>query len=55
MVYWPTNAAGFNLQFTTNLNARPAWTPVSIQPVTISDQNVVVEPLVTPKVLSPQP
>ena len=38
---WPTNAAGFTLQSTTNLNPPIVWSPVSPAPVVVNGQNAV--------------
>jgi uncharacterized repeat protein (TIGR03803 family) len=38
---WPTNAAGFTLQSTTNLLPPAAWTTVSPDPVVVNGQNTV--------------
>jgi uncharacterized repeat protein (TIGR03803 family) len=42
---WPTNAAGFTLQSTTNLVSPAAWSAASPRPVVIGGQNVVVNPV----------
>jgi len=39
---WPTNYVGFNLQTTTNLSASAVWTTVTPGPVTIGEQNIVI-------------
>ena len=39
---WPTNYVGFNLQSTTNLSASAIWTTVTPGPVTIGEQNIVI-------------
>jgi uncharacterized repeat protein (TIGR03803 family) len=41
---WPTNAAGFTLQSTTNLSPA-AWSAVSPAPVVINGQNTVTNPV----------
>jgi uncharacterized repeat protein (TIGR03803 family) len=41
---WPTNAAGFTLQSTTNLSSPAAWTNVSSGPVVVNGQNAVTDP-----------
>jgi uncharacterized repeat protein (TIGR03803 family) len=41
IIKWPTNAAGFTLQFTTNLASAAEWSTVSPAPAIISGQNVV--------------
>jgi uncharacterized repeat protein (TIGR03803 family) len=38
---WPTNAAGFILQSTTNLVSPPVWTTNSPAPVVVNGQNTV--------------
>lgn len=42
---WPTNAAGFNLQSTTNLVSQAAWTAVSPAPVIVNALNTVTKPI----------
>jgi uncharacterized repeat protein (TIGR03803 family) len=42
---WPANAAGFALQFTTNIGASAVWTPVSPGPVVVNGQNIVTNPI----------
>ena len=42
---WPTNAAGFTLQSTTNLVSPAAWTTVSPEPVVLNGQNTVTNPV----------
>jgi hypothetical protein len=42
---WPTNAAGFTLQSTTNLVAPAVWSIVSPGPIVIGGQNAVVNPI----------
>src|SRR5450759_2288652 len=42
---WPTNAAGFTLQSTTNLVSPAVWSTVSPGPVVIGGQNVVINPV----------
>jgi uncharacterized repeat protein (TIGR03803 family) len=43
---WPTNAAGFTLQSTTNLGSPAGWSTNSSEPVVVIDgQNVVVNPI----------
>jgi uncharacterized repeat protein (TIGR03803 family) len=42
---WPTNAAGFTLQSTTNLVAPAVWSIVSPEPIVIGGQNAVVNPI----------
>ena len=42
---WPTNAAGFALQSTTNLLSPAVWTSVSTQPVVVNGQNTVTNPI----------
>jgi len=41
---WPTNAAGFILQSTTNLVSDAIWSAVSPGPVVVNGQNVVTNP-----------
>jgi uncharacterized repeat protein (TIGR03803 family) len=43
---WPTNTAGFTLQFTTNLASPTVWSTVSPGPVIIGGQKVVFSPTV---------
>ncbi|MGC3958050.1 MAG: chitobiase/beta-hexosaminidase C-terminal domain-containing protein [Verrucomicrobiota bacterium] len=40
VVWWPTSAIGYMLEYKTNLSA-PNWTPNPSSPVTFGDQNVV--------------
>src|SRR6266446_5163092 len=42
---WPTNAAGFTLQSTTNLVSPAIWTNVSPGPVVLNRQNTVTNPI----------
>jgi len=42
---WPTNAAGFTLQSTTNLVSPAVWTTVSPAPVVVNGQNTVTNPI----------
>ena len=42
---WPTNAAGFTLQSTTNLGSSAAWSTVSPTPVVVNNQNAVTNPI----------
>jgi uncharacterized repeat protein (TIGR03803 family) len=42
---WPTNAAGFTLQSTTNLVSPEVWTTVSPGPVVVNGQNAVTNPI----------
>jgi hypothetical protein len=44
ILFWPTNAAGFGLQYSTNLNLA-AWIDVSSKALLIGDQNVVILPM----------
>ncbi len=46
---WPTNAAGFTLQSTTNLVAPVVWTTNSPAPVVIAGQNTVTNPITGPR------
>jgi hypothetical protein len=38
---WPANAAGFTLEFATNLNSPTFWSTDSTAPVVINGQNTV--------------
>lgn len=38
---WPTNVAGFNLEFAANLGSPTAWGKVSFAPVVVNGQNAV--------------
>jgi uncharacterized repeat protein (TIGR03803 family) len=42
---WPTNAAGFTLQSTTNLGSLAFWTTNSPVPVVVNGQNTVTNPI----------
>ena len=42
---WPTNAAGFTLQSTTNLVSPVVWSTNSPAPVVIAGQNTVTNPI----------
>jgi len=42
---WPTNAAGFTLQSTTNLGSSAVWTTNSPAPVVVNGQNTVTNPI----------
>jgi uncharacterized repeat protein (TIGR03803 family) len=42
---WPTNAAGFTLQSTTNLVSPAVWTTVSPGPIIADGQNAVTNPV----------
>jgi uncharacterized repeat protein (TIGR03803 family) len=42
---WPTNAAGFTLQSTTNLVSPAVWSTVSPAPVVVNGQNAVTNPI----------
>jgi hypothetical protein len=44
ILFWPTNAAGFGLQSSTNLNLA-GWINVSSKAFLIGDQNVVILPM----------
>jgi hypothetical protein len=46
---WPTNAVGFTLQSTTNLNPPIIWNTNSPGPVVIGNQNVVINPASNPR------
>jgi hypothetical protein len=45
IVRWPTNAAGFILQSTTNLVSPAVWSTVSPGPVVVNGQNAVTNPI----------
>ncbi len=45
LLTWPASAAGFTLQFTTNLASPAVWNPVSPGPVVVNGQNVVTNPV----------
>jgi len=42
---WPTNAAGYNLQYCTNLDAAPVWNAVHPGPDPVNGQNTVTNPI----------
>jgi hypothetical protein len=42
---WPTNAAVFTLQSTTNLGSSAVWTTNSPAPVVVNGQNTVTNPI----------
>jgi uncharacterized repeat protein (TIGR03803 family) len=42
---WPTNAAGFTLQSTTNLVSPAVWSTVSPGPIVVNGQNAVTNPI----------
>ncbi len=42
---WPTNAAGFSLQSSTNLVSSAVWTTVSPATVIVNRQNAVTNPI----------
>ena len=46
---WPTNAAGFTLQSTTNLVSPAFWSTNSPAPVVIGGQNTVTNPIAGPQ------
>jgi hypothetical protein len=46
---WPTNAAGFTLQSTTNLVSPVVWVTNSTAPVVICGQNTVTNPITGPQ------
>ncbi len=46
---WPTNAAGYTLQFTTNLIPPVSWLNVTSPPVVINGQNVVTNATSAPQ------
>lgn len=41
---WPASAGGFNLESSTNLGFPTVWSPVSVVPAVINEQNVVTNP-----------
>ena len=41
---WPTNAVGFQLEFTTNLGPSAIWTPVGTAATVVNGQNVLTNP-----------
>jgi len=45
---WPTNAAGFTLQSTTNVVAPAVWITNSPSPVVVNGQNTVTNPISGP-------
>jgi hypothetical protein len=45
IVSWPTNCAGFTLQFATNLAPPAAWTSNSPAPAVVNGQNTVTIPI----------
>ncbi len=42
---WPTNAAGFTLQSTTNLVSPVVWSAVAPAPVVVNGQDAVTNPV----------
>ena len=46
---WPTNAFGFTLQSTTNLDSPAAWGTNSPGPAVIGGQNVIIDPVSGPQ------
>jgi GH25 family lysozyme M1 (1,4-beta-N-acetylmuramidase) len=42
---WPTNAVGFQLEYTTNLGPTTNWTAVGTAATTVNGQNVLTNPL----------
>jgi uncharacterized repeat protein (TIGR03803 family) len=46
---WPTNAAGFTLQSTTNLVSPAVWSTVAPGPVVVNGQNAVTNPVSGPQ------
>src|SRR6266540_1528375 len=46
---WPTNAVGYTVQSTTNLNPPIVWNTNSLGPVVIGGQNVVINPASGPR------
>ena len=46
---WPTNAAGYTLQSTTNLVSPAVWSTNSPAPVVIAGQNTVTNPITGPQ------
>jgi hypothetical protein len=49
LLTWPTNAAGFTLQSTTNLGSSAVWITNSPEPIIIGGQNVVIDAVSGPK------
>ena len=45
---WPTNAAGFTLQSTTNLVSLAVWGTVSPGPTVVNGENAVTNPVSGP-------
>jgi uncharacterized repeat protein (TIGR03803 family) len=45
LLMWPTNAIGFTLQSTTNLNSSSVWANVSPSPLVVNGQNTVTNPV----------
>src|SRR6266446_4349600 len=46
---WSTNAVGFTLQSTTNLDSSAVWVTNSLPPVIICGQNIVINPVSGPR------
>jgi len=49
VLFWPTNAVGFSLQFTTNLVSPAVWKAVTPGPIIIGDQKVVIDSAPSPR------
>lgn len=49
VLFWPTNAVGFSLQFTTNLGSPAVWRAVTPGPIVIGDEKVVIDPMNVPR------
>jgi hypothetical protein len=43
---WATNAAGFTLEFTTNLGLSTVWNSIPTPPTVVNEQNIVTNPMV---------
>jgi PKD repeat protein len=48
-LFWPTNAAGYTLQFSTNLIPPVSWMNVTSSPVVINGQNMVTNSVAAPQ------
>lgn len=49
VLIWPTNATGFGLQSCTNLTPPADWINVTLSPILIGGQNVVIMPMSSPQ------
>jgi glucuronoarabinoxylan endo-1,4-beta-xylanase len=47
VIFWPTNATGFSLEYSTNL-ASASWNPVPAAPAVLGDQNVITNTMTYP-------